>query len=138
MQQTLIQWKQYVKSVESVINNDTRTALITLFCCIYSQKMSHCSQEKPCNDVNPSQCSILLAFFCKLCNVSQNSLFIERLRATGSDTYEEFEKSHCVKSVRIRSFSGSHFPVFGLNTKRYSKYGHFSLSVSFSGNLDMR
>ena len=27
---------------------------------------------------------------------------------------------HCVKSVRIRSFSGLYFPVFGLNTERYS------------------
>ena len=27
--------------------------------------------------------------------------------------------SHCVKSVRIRSFSGPYFPVFGLNTERY-------------------
>ena len=26
---------------------------------------------------------------------------------------------HCVKSVRIRSYSGSYFPAFGLNTKRY-------------------
>ena len=27
---------------------------------------------------------------------------------------------HCVKSVRIRSFSGSHYyPAFGLNTERY-------------------
>ena len=26
---------------------------------------------------------------------------------------------HCVKSVRIRSFSGRHFPTFGLNTERY-------------------
>ena len=25
----------------------------------------------------------------------------------------------CVKSVRIRSFSGPHFPAFGLNTERY-------------------
>ena len=31
-----------------------------------------------------------------------------------------FESSilHCVKSVRIRSYSGPHFPVFGLNTER--------------------
>ena len=29
-------------------------------------------------------------------------------------------KDHCVKNVRIRSYSGSHFPVFGLNTERYS------------------
>ena len=27
---------------------------------------------------------------------------------------------HCVKSVRIRSYSGPHFPAFGLNTQRYS------------------
>ena len=27
---------------------------------------------------------------------------------------------HCVKSVRIWSYSGPHFPVFGLNTERYS------------------
>ena len=27
---------------------------------------------------------------------------------------------HCIKSVRIRSFSGLHFPTFGLNTGRYS------------------
>ena len=27
---------------------------------------------------------------------------------------------HCMKSVRIRSFSGPYFPAFGLNTDRYS------------------
>ena len=27
---------------------------------------------------------------------------------------------HCVKSVRIRSFSGPYFPAFGLSTERYS------------------
>ena len=27
--------------------------------------------------------------------------------------------SHCVKSVRIRSYSGPCFPTFGLNTERY-------------------
>ena len=27
--------------------------------------------------------------------------------------------SHCVKSVRIRSYSGTHFPAFQLNTERY-------------------
>ena len=30
---------------------------------------------------------------------------------------------HCVKSVRIWSYSGPHFPVFGLNTERYSHFG---------------
>ena len=27
--------------------------------------------------------------------------------------------NYCVKSVRIRSYSGPHFPAFGLNTERY-------------------
>ena len=26
---------------------------------------------------------------------------------------------HCVKSVRFSSYSGQHFPTFGLNTERY-------------------
>ena len=30
-----------------------------------------------------------------------------------------FMPSHCVKSVRIRRYSGPHFPTFGLNTERY-------------------
>ena len=52
--------------------------------------------------------------------------------------------SHYVKSVRIRSYSGPHFPSFGLNTERYpysvriqenadqnnSEYGHFLSSDS--------
>ena len=29
---------------------------------------------------------------------------------------------HCVKSVRHRSFSGSYFPAFGLNTERYEVF----------------
>ena len=42
--------------------------------------------------------------------------------------------AHCVKSVRIRSFSGPHFPAFGLNTEvrmrentdqKNSECGHF-------------
>ena len=36
------------------------------------------------------------------------------------DTHDHIvAKRHCVKSVSIRSYSGSHFPAFGLNTKRY-------------------
>ena len=31
-------------------------------------------------------------------------------------------KLHCVKSVRARSYSGPHFPTFGLNTERYVEY----------------
>ena len=38
---------------------------------------------------------------------------------------------HCVKSVRIRSYSDSYFPVFGLNIDQNNfKYRHFLRSVS--------
>ena len=38
---------------------------------------------------------------------------------------------HCVKSVRIRSYCGPHFPAFELKTEQNnSKYGHFSRNVS--------
>ena len=33
-----------------------------------------------------------------------------------------FFKVHCVKSVRIRSYSGPYFSAFGLNAKRYSVF----------------
>ena len=32
-------------------------------------------------------------------------------------------ESHCVKSVRIRSYSGPHFPAFGLNSRIQSECG---------------
>ena len=32
------------------------------------------------------------------------------------------KKLHCVKSVRIRSYSGPYFNVFGLNRERYRVY----------------
>ena len=31
---------------------------------------------------------------------------------------KELKEVHCVKSVRVRSFSGRFFPAFGLNTER--------------------
>ena len=46
---------------------------------------------------------------------------------------------HFVKSVRIRSYSGPHFPVFGLNTDRYSvslriqsKYGKMRTRITLN------
>ena len=36
---------------------------------------------------------------------------------------------HCVKNVYIRSFSGLHFPAFGLNTERYGVSEHFHLVI---------
>ena len=46
----------------------------------------------------------------KLCSYHQ---FIAR-------TYAIISYLHSVKSVRVRSYSGLHFPAFGLNTERYS------------------
>ena len=42
-------------------------------------------------------------------------------------------KKHCVKSVRIRSYSGPHFPAFGMNTdQNNSKYEHFLRSEQYT------
>ena len=44
--------------------------------------------------------------------------------------------THCVKGVRIRSYSGPYFPVFGLNTERYvsfriqSEFGEIRTRIS--------
>ena len=34
------------------------------------------------------------------------------------------KEAHCVKSVRIWSYSGQHFPAFGLITERYGDTFH--------------
>ena len=47
----------------------------------------------------------------------------DTLMLTISDT----NHIHCVKSVRIRSYSGPHFPAFKLNMERYS----VSLRIQF-------
>ena len=37
---------------------------------------------------------------------------------------------HCVKSVRVRNYSGSHFPAFELNTERYRvSLKHFAKAI---------
>ena len=46
----------------------------------------------------------------------------KNLQESQTDRYRKLWKTslfHCVKSVRIRSFSGLYFPVFGLNTEIY-------------------
>ena len=39
-----------------------------------------------------------------------------------------FIHNHCVKTVRVRSFSCPYFPAFGLNTERYTE--------RFSGGIE--
>ena len=36
---------------------------------------------------------------------------------------DKIDVLHCVKSVRIQSYSGPHFPAFGLITEGYGAYG---------------
>ena len=42
---------------------------------------------------------------------------------------------HCVRSVRIRSFSGPYFLTFGQNTERYGVYGIQIWTLFTQGNL---
>ena len=48
---------------------------------------------------------------------SRNKFFVLVVKNYGGAVYK-----HCVKSVRIRSYSGPHFPAFGLNAERYSDW----------------
>ena len=53
--------------------------------------------------------------------LNKNSSFNLFLSRIASITIISLYKNiHCVKSVRIRSYSGPYFPAFGLNTERYS------------------
>ena len=47
-------------------------------------------------------------------------------------------ESHCVKYVRIRSFSGLYFPEFGLNTARHEDLSVFSLNAGKYGPEKLR
>ena len=73
-----------------------------------------------------------------LCNVfkgdQKGSLCRNWLKRKGFiDKYKNIilirPQKYYVKSVRIRSYSGPHFPVFGLNMERYS------ISPYLSGNI---
>ena len=52
-----------------------------------------------------------------LANLISSSTYFKPLSGTSIDV---FLINHCVKNVRVRSFFDPHFPVFGLNTERYS------------------
>ena len=45
-----------------------------------------------------------------------------------------YSSLHCVKNIRIRSYSSPHFPAFGLNTEEQnnSEYEHFLRSVELN------
>ena len=57
-----------------------------------------------------------------------NDLLRRQFLVIRIDQFRDQPLNHCVKSVRIRSYSGPHFPIFGLNSERYS------VSLVFSPN----
>ena len=66
-----------------------------------------------------------------------SKMMFEKIFEIRIKTKEGSEKWHCLKSVRIRSFSGPYFSVFGLKMdQKNSEYGYFLSSVVFnnSGN----
>ena len=93
--------------------------------------LQSCSENsKSLGEAASEEISKVVAF------VSQESLSAKSLKAL----YDKINlpknskiaqtKLHCVKSFHIRSYSGSHFLAFGLNTdQNNSIYGHFLRSV---------
>ena len=45
---------------------------------------------------------------------------MNKVIATSTKYLFKSKMVHCIKSARIRSYSGPHFPAFGLNKKRCS------------------
>ena len=43
--------------------------------------------------------------------------------------------NHCVKSVRIQSFSGPYFPAFGLNTRKYGPENTPNTYIFYAANV---
>ena len=65
-----------------------------------------------------------------------NALSLNNDKTKFTLLHKLIKSDHCVKSVRIRSFSGLYFPTFGLNTERYfvlspnvGKYGPEKLRI---------
>ena len=62
---------------------------------------------------------------CDYSFIKEKGQFIEWMAKTGLAYYNINpiplkKRIHCVKSIRIRSYSGPHFSAFGLNTERYA------------------
>ena len=63
-------------------------------------------------------------------------LSIDSTNINFSKVSSKVTRTHCVKSVRIRSFPGWYFPTFGLNTDQKNfEYEHFSRSNNFQSLL---
>ena len=63
-------------------------------------------------------------------------LSIDSTNINFSKVSSKVTRTHCVKSVRIRSFPGWYFPTFGLNTDQKNfEYERFSRSNNFQSLL---
>ena len=60
---------------------------------------------------------ICFIFFHIFFSRKEDSFVCNRFRFLGRS---KARKQHCIKSVRIRSYSGPHFPAFGPNPETYS------------------
>ena len=70
----------------------------------------------------------------KVCNFTKKVFwslgnFLSKMELLAKIFGKSFRGSHCVKSVRIQSYSGPYFPAFGLNTERYSERYSVSLRI---------
>ena len=52
--------------------------------------------------------------------------FTQNIKFSGKDSFNNCQQinNHCINIFRTWSFSGEHFPAFGLNTERYSVSFH--------------
>ena len=85
----------------------------------------------------------IFLYYNKFCNFSTFYLCWWQIIVPNSFCFEIFyslflfyiiSPLHCVKRVRIRSYSVSHFPAFGLNTERYSKYRKMQTRITTNTN----
>ena len=71
----------------------------------------------------------------KKLEVKRHTSSIKALTELARTPFKYWWNKNCVKSVRTRSYSGLHFPAFGLNAERYS----VSLRIQFEcGKMQTR
>ena len=97
---------KYLKSMPGVKSIQIRSFFWSVFSCVWTENgyLLHISPYSVRIQENTDQKKLhIWTFF---------GVVSEKLR-------ENLTQFHCMKSIRIRSYSGPHFPVFGLNTGKY-------------------
>ena len=101
-----VSWEHYFENVPGKENKILVLTVLHLFCCLLKLMFCYAFREHYFEDEHGKEndflvLTVLHLFIIFFQNVSCYSLL------------------HCVKSLRIRSYSGLRFPTFWLNTKRY-------------------